>query len=61
MAARIVAVVDVFHALTQARPYKAAWSQDRAVQEIQAQAGRHFDPAVVAAFLRAIEGSSSLH
>ncbi|WP_233218822.1 PAS domain S-box protein [Deinococcus arcticus] len=47
---RIVAVADVFDALTSERPYKRAWTVEAAVAEIRAQAGRQFDPAVVAAF-----------
>jgi CHASE3 domain sensor protein len=49
---RIVAVADVFDALTHARPYKPAWPVARAVAEIRRGAGTHFDPAVVAAFER---------
>jgi putative two-component system response regulator len=49
---RIVAVTDVFDALTNERPYKKAWTEDDAINEIVAQAGRQFDPAVVAAFLQ---------
>jgi len=48
---RIVAVADVFDALTHARPYKAAWSTDESVAEIRKQSGQHFDPHVVEAFL----------
>jgi putative two-component system response regulator len=47
---RLVAVADVFDALTHERPYKEAWPVDRAVAEIQDQSGRHFDPAIVTAF-----------
>jgi putative two-component system response regulator len=47
---RIVAVADVFDALTHERPYKHAWSTDQAAAEIIEQSGRQFDPAVVAAF-----------
>ena len=47
---RIVAVADVFDALTHERPYKQAWSLSAAVNEILEQAGRQFDPRVVAAF-----------
>ncbi len=50
LAARIVAVADVFDALTSERPYKAAMPFDLAVEAIQAESGRHFDPACVAAF-----------
>jgi len=52
---RIVAVADVFDALTQTRPYKAAWPVGEATAEIDRQRGRQFDPALVDAFLRAIE------
>ncbi|HEX8964275.1 MAG TPA: bacteriohemerythrin [Rhodocyclaceae bacterium] len=51
LAARIVALVDVFDALTSVRPYKAAWPYEKAVETIRAGSGRHFDPAVVDAFL----------
>jgi len=48
IAGRIVAVADTFDALTHERPYKAAWSVDEALAEIERQSGRQFDPAVVA-------------
>ncbi len=51
LAGRIVAIADVFDALIQRRPYKEAWELGDAVEEIQGQSGRHFDPAVVSAFL----------
>jgi putative two-component system response regulator len=47
---RIVAVADVFDALTHDRPYKEAWPVETAVEEILKGAGNHFDPQVVAAF-----------
>lgn len=47
---RIVAVADVFDALTHARPYKEAWEVQRAVAEIYGLSGRQFDPQVVEAF-----------
>jgi putative two-component system response regulator len=49
---RIVAVADVFDALTHERPYKQAWEIKEAAAEIFHQAGRHFDPSVVDAFVR---------
>ncbi|MDF2440034.1 MAG: cyclic di-GMP phosphodiesterase, partial [Abditibacteriota bacterium] len=49
---RIVAVADVFDALTHERPYKKAWSIDDAKNEISRQAGQQFDPKVVASFLQ---------
>jgi putative two-component system response regulator len=51
MAGRIVAVADVFDALTSSRPYKKAWSIEDAVAYIQNNAGHHFDPTVVKHFL----------
>ena len=50
MSGRIVAVADVFDALTHDRPYKQAWPLGDAVAEIERLAGCHFDPQVVAAF-----------
>jgi len=49
--ARIVALADVFDALTSERPYKAAWSNAEAFRYILEQRGRHFDPACVDALL----------
>lgn len=48
---RIVAVADVFDALTSARPYKPAWEFDRAWEFIHANSGLHFDPRCAEAFL----------
>ena len=52
---RIVAVADVFDALTQQRPYKEAWPVTEAIAEIERQRARHFDPGLVDAFLTIIE------
>ena len=48
---RIVAVADVFDALVSERPYKQAWSLERARDFIVEQSGKHFDPTCVQAFL----------
>lgn len=45
---RIVALADVFDALTSKRPYKEAWSVEKTMQLIQEQSGKHFDPDLVA-------------
>jgi two-component system response regulator RpfG len=50
LCARIVAVADVFDALTSARPYKQAWPTEQALEFLGAQRGRHFDPQLVDAF-----------
>jgi putative two-component system response regulator len=47
---RIVAVADVFDALTSERPYKKAWDLDRATGLLKESRGGHFDPEVVDAF-----------
>jgi putative two-component system response regulator len=44
---RIVALADVFDALTSIRPYKEAWSIEKAMEFIQSQKGEHFDPELV--------------
>lgn len=48
---RIVAVADVFDALSSARPYKAAWDLGRVLEFMRAQRGLHFDPRCVDVFL----------
>jgi HD-GYP domain-containing protein (c-di-GMP phosphodiesterase class II) len=49
MSARIFAVADVFDTLTCERPYRPAWSREKALEYVCANAGTHFDPKVVAA------------
>ncbi|MGC2854440.1 HD-GYP domain-containing protein [Novispirillum sp. DQ9] len=51
LAARITAVADVYDALISARPYKEAWTAERALAVMREEAGRHFDPLVLNAFL----------
>lgn len=48
--ARIVAIADVFDALTSVRPYKTAWSIQDAMAYVRKQRGQHFDPDVIDAF-----------
>jgi HD-GYP domain-containing protein (c-di-GMP phosphodiesterase class II)/predicted negative regulator of RcsB-dependent stress response len=47
LSGRIVALADVFDALTHVRPYKAAWSTEVALDEIRKLTGSHFDPDLV--------------
>ena len=51
LCARIVAVADVYDALTSPRPYKPAWPAERAFQYLAGQRGRHFDARLVDAFI----------
>jgi putative nucleotidyltransferase with HDIG domain len=51
LAARIFAVVDVYDALSSNRPYRPAWPPERVTAYLREQAGHHFDPAIVQAFL----------
>jgi putative two-component system response regulator len=59
LSGRIVAVADVFDALTHVRPYKEAWPIEEAVTQVVAESGTHFDPLVVDAF-RALDKSELL-
>ena len=52
--ARIVAICDVFDALTSKRPYKEAWSIEKAISFVKEQSGQHFDPKLVELFLEGI-------
>lgn len=52
---RIVAVSDVFDALTTKRPYKDPWPVERAVEYMRANAGSHFDPSVVRVLVERLE------
>jgi two-component system response regulator RpfG len=58
--ARIVAVADVFDALTSKRPYKEAWTFQEALNHIQSESGKHFDPACVHAFERRIDAVAAI-
>jgi len=51
-AARIVAISDVFDALTMERPYKSAWTVKKAFTEIEKTMGTHFDPVLAECFLK---------
>ena len=60
LSARIVAVADVFDALSHKRCYKEAWSIDDAFMEIQNNSGTQFDPEVVLAFMQIRERICSI-
>lgn len=51
---RIVALCDVFDALTSERPYKSAWSEEQAIEELEKQSGSQFDPKLVALFRKVL-------
>ena len=53
--ARIVAVADVFDALTSIRPYKKAWTFQSALEYVQNNSGKHFDPDCVRAFQKRVD------
>jgi putative nucleotidyltransferase with HDIG domain len=53
--ARIFCVADVWDALVSERPYRSAQPLEVVVEYIRSESGQHFDPAIVAAFLRMIE------
>jgi len=55
LSARIIALVDAYDAITSRRRYKRAKSHMEAVQIIESEAGKHFDAAIVEAFLRCAE------
>ena len=54
--ARIFAIVDVFDALTSNRPYRLAWPREKALEYINEQSGKHFDPKVEKAFMDLMAG-----
>jgi len=55
LSARIFTIADVWDALTSDRPYREAWTREKALEYIRENAGKHFDPQVVKQFLRLIE------
>ncbi len=55
LGARMLTVVDVYDALTSARPYKTAFTAEATRQYLLSEAGRRFDPAIVVGFQRVLE------
>ncbi|MCX6024992.1 MAG: hypothetical protein NTY23_01805 [Chloroflexi bacterium] len=60
LAARLFSVVDVWDAPRADRPYRAAWSAERALTYLRSESGRQFDPHVVEDFLQLIAGEQSV-
>ena len=58
--ARVVAITDVFDALTSERPYKQAWSQAEAVDFMRAQSSKQFDPGLLSRFLELIPDEENI-
>jgi len=50
--ARIVAIADVYDALSTSRAYKESWGEERVLEVIESESGRHFDPDLVSAFFK---------
>ncbi|MFO1470779.1 MAG: HD domain-containing phosphohydrolase [Turneriella sp.] len=61
VAGRIVAIADVFDALTTDRPYKQAWSFKEAAQFIRDGSGSQFDPALITYFDSVIDEIAAIH
>lgn len=58
LSGRVVALADVFDALTHERPYKAAWPKEEALAEIDREKGKRFDPEIADIFLRVMAVSN---
>ena len=54
LCARIVAIADVFDALTSERPYKKAWTEERALDLLSEESGKHFDPELIPHFFNCL-------
>lgn len=61
LAARIMAIADVFDALVSERPYKPAFTINEAFSIIESESGEHFDPQIVKAFLNIKQDIMKLH
>ncbi len=61
LAARITALADVFDALSTERPYKRAFALEECLEYVRNERGRHFDPAIVDAFLDGLDIVRDIH
>ena len=61
LSARVFAVADVWDALTSDRPYRKAWSDEKALEYITSNVGKHFDPRVVEQFLVFLKSNGQNH
>ena len=55
LSTRVFTVADVYHALVSDRPYRNAWSKQKAIEYIKEQTGKSFDPGVVPEFLKLVQ------
>ena len=61
LSARIVAIADVFDALTSQRPYKPAWDIESSMQYLVKESGRHFDPDLVKVMISLRDEVGKIH
>jgi len=59
LGSRIISVVDAYQAMTSDRPYRRAFSKEKAIYELKRRAGSQFDPEIVRIFIRILNGRSS--
>ena len=58
LAARVFAIVDVWDALSSDRPYRPAWTNEKVLDYLWEESGKHFDPEVVKTFLELLQKES---
>lgn len=61
LSARIMAIADVYDALVSKRPYKPAYTHEKAIEIIKEESGTHFDPDIVEIFLNIFENPSNFY
>jgi response regulator RpfG family c-di-GMP phosphodiesterase/putative methionine-R-sulfoxide reductase with GAF domain len=59
LSARLFAVVDVWDALRSDRPYRPAWPEERVLDHIRSESGKHFEPKAVGAFIETVRAGAS--